>query len=254
MLTSRSNNNMKNPIKVVAIAGVLMALSSAKANAVIFDFIDLTESAGGLGESSWTTLSASDHADLNYFGISITGHSSVDDPLPTGAPDTQQFAYLDWGNAGLGVCKDTTGGGASGANTGSGANSCDPSSDDNVTTNEYLEFMFDQDVIVKNLWFNNNHDNGFNQEQGEVPGSDKVDIGINMSLSAYALMEGYAGDANGIGSFLVKQGEKLHVSFNNEQFYLSAMEVSAVPVPAAVWLFGTALLGFVGLGRRTSVA
>lgn len=29
--------------------------------------------------------------------------------------------------------------------------------------------------------------------------------------------------------------------------------ISAVPVPAAVWLFGTALIGFVGMARRTAV-
>jgi hypothetical protein len=29
--------------------------------------------------------------------------------------------------------------------------------------------------------------------------------------------------------------------------------VSAIPVPAAVWLFGTALIGFVGMSRRTTV-
>jgi hypothetical protein len=29
--------------------------------------------------------------------------------------------------------------------------------------------------------------------------------------------------------------------------------VSAVPVPAAIWLFGSALIGFVGMSRRTSV-
>lgn len=29
--------------------------------------------------------------------------------------------------------------------------------------------------------------------------------------------------------------------------------VSAVPIPAAIWLFGTALIGFVGMSRRTSV-
>ena len=28
---------------------------------------------------------------------------------------------------------------------------------------------------------------------------------------------------------------------------------SAVPVPAAVWLFGTALIGFVGMSRRRKV-
>ena len=30
--------------------------------------------------------------------------------------------------------------------------------------------------------------------------------------------------------------------------------ISAVPVPAAVWLFGTALIGFVGMSRRRKVA
>ena len=34
---------------------------------------------------------------------------------------------------------------------------------------------------------------------------------------------------------------------------VSAANVGAVPVPAAVWLFGTALIGFVGMSRRTSV-
>jgi hypothetical protein len=32
------------------------------------------------------------------------------------------------------------------------------------------------------------------------------------------------------------------------------LEMSAVPVPAAVWLFGTALLGFIGISRKTKVA
>lgn len=31
------------------------------------------------------------------------------------------------------------------------------------------------------------------------------------------------------------------------------LSVSAVPVPAAIWLFGSALVGFVGMSRRTSV-
>ena len=34
---------------------------------------------------------------------------------------------------------------------------------------------------------------------------------------------------------------------------ISAVPIGAVPVPAAVWLFGTALIGFVGMSRRTSV-
>jgi hypothetical protein len=32
------------------------------------------------------------------------------------------------------------------------------------------------------------------------------------------------------------------------------LEMSVVPVPAAIWLFGTALIGFVGMSRRRKVA
>ncbi len=39
------------------------------------------------------------------------------------------------------------------------------------------------------------------------------------------------------------------VDFDNIQ-----LSVSAVPVPAAVWLFGTALIGFIGVSRRRKVA
>jgi hypothetical protein len=35
---------------------------------------------------------------------------------------------------------------------------------------------------------------------------------------------------------------------------LKSLAVSAVPVPAAIWLFGTALIGFVGMSRRRKVA
>jgi hypothetical protein len=38
------------------------------------------------------------------------------------------------------------------------------------------------------------------------------------------------------------------------QFYTGNTQLSAVPIPAAVWLFGTALIGFVGMSRRRKVA
>jgi hypothetical protein len=31
-------------------------------------------------------------------------------------------------------------------------------------------------------------------------------------------------------------------------------DVPAVPVPAAIWLFGTALIGFIGISRRTNLS
>ena len=46
-------------------------------------------------------------------------------------------------------------------------------------------------------------------------------------------------------------------SFYGDQFFMnleidSVSAVSAVPVPAAIWLFGTALVGLVGFSRRKS--
>jgi len=231
---------MKKYTLFAPVVGVLMTLSATSASAVVFNFIDLVDNK--IGERGFLTLSGSDHPDLDHFGMKITGHS-----LGAADNDPQQFAYLDKKNskgvAGLGVCKDID-----------GNNQCTPASDDNVTNHEYLEFMFDQDVRVDRIWFNNNHDNGINEDLGEGPGDDRVDIGINMNLTDYALLEGYAGDANFIGSFLVKKGDKLNVAYFNEQFYISAMEVSAVPVPAAVWLFGTAIAGLIGFQRRRKAA
>jgi len=217
------------------LAALLTLLFSAQAGAVTFNFIDLTEKLGGLGESSWSSLTAADHPDLNHFGINITGHATNDD-------DSAQFAYLDWGNAGLGVCKDALGA-PSGSNTGSGTNSCQPSSDDNVTVDEYLEITFTENVLVENLWFNNNHDGGFHA--GDLVTINGVD---------YAVALGIVDGANGIGAFSLMAGDKLTIAYKNEEFYLSGMAVSAVPVPAAVWLFGTALIGFIGYSRRTNVS
>ena len=36
-------------------------------------------------------------------------------------------------------------------------------------------------------------------------------------------------------------------------YALARIEVSAVPIPSAFWMFGTALLGFVAMSRRIKV-
>lgn len=43
------------------------------------------------------------------------------------------------------------------------------------------------------------------------------------------------------------------LSSNGQLTYTVGAEVAAVPVPAALWLFGSGLLGLVGIGRRKSV-
>ncbi len=39
----------------------------------------------------------------------------------------------------------------------------------------------------------------------------------------------------------------------DHEFSLQSLTISAVPVPAAFWLFGTALIGFISLSRRTRI-
>ena len=60
------------------------------------------------------------------------------------------------------------------------------------------------------------------------------------------------------GGFWIRLGFGSDFSGNtgrNTPEYLTAeLTVSPVPVPAAIWLFGTALIGFVGMSRRTKIS
>lgn len=216
---------MKHLIKAISGAALLVATQSASAG--VIDFIDLTENAvTGYGESAWTSLNlSSDGAN-----VAITGHGAAG----------QQYAYLDWGTAGLGSCgKVVSAGKVNTKSVGNTANNCDPSSDDNVTSREFLRFVFDTDVVITNIWFNNNHDGGF-------------DVFDMVTIDGYAtnVATGYAYGANGIGTFNVAAGYNFDVAYNNEEFYISAIEFARVPESSSLFLLSVGLLGLVGARRR----
>ncbi len=218
---------MKKMIKAVVIGIFLSAVGYAQAG--IVNFISLTESPGGYGEGAWDPLVLS----VGGATMTVTGHSTSD-------TDGKQFAYLDWGNAGLGTCQDVLD--SSKVNTmvsGRTANNCNPSSDDNVTFHEYLRFMFDRDVVINNFWFNNNHDGG-------LGAGDMVKIGG----TDYAVMTGYAGGINGVGSFSVNAGDYIDVAFSNEQFYISGIEVTTrLAEPGSILMILMGLGSLYGIRR-----
>jgi len=219
---------MKIFLKVFCSSFAVLVASGVQAG--VIDFIKLTESAGGYGESAWNPLALSSEG----VNLSITGHANNDnDPL--------QYAYLDWGRAGLGVCKDLIAGASANVTApGSGANKCNPGNDDNVTVGEHLSFVFDKDVVIKNIWFNNNHDGGLGAgDQALIQGS------------AYDIRTGYAGGKNGVGSFSVSAGTAFDIAYKTEEFYVSAIEFTKVPEPGSAALFALGLFSLISIRCKT---
>ena len=245
-----------NRIEIFALTAGLYVMSSS-AHAISIDFKALAEPGGAIGESAWNTLMFD--ASGNHTTILGDAVLSI-----TGTNGSNSFAYLDANNAGLGVCGALLPGAPANQVTNSGSNLCSPSNDDNVSnhdgTPESLHFEFTSGAVIDTIWFNNNHDG----DTGLL--NDYVAIGTNGSTSPIQLTNGGAGlDSSLTWGQTLGAGTIFDVgfifdttsntclggdSFDNCEFYISKIEFSVVPVPAAAWLFGSGLLGLIGVARR----
>jgi hypothetical protein len=94
----------------------------------------------------------------------------------------------------------------------------------------------------------------FYGELGGTAGNNIPDTASFINEQAYAYWSGteYASYPNLAWIFITFDGYQDY-NFKNLQFYAWAVspgQVSAVPVPGTVWLFGTGLVGLLGLKRR----
>ncbi len=205
-------------IQSIALAGLLSA-ASIQASASVYNFVNLIDTingtitgtlgngnafAGNPGEAGFQDFDwAVDGLTLTATGRTTTGSA---------------FAYLDSGNAGLGVCKALA-----------GANQCAPNSDDNVTANEILDIHFDKLAKI------NFNQVVFRDELHNIINPD-IEISVN------------GGSFSALGLTSMQQGTDFEFRTLNSdnQFYISVLSADAVSVPAPGTLVLLAL-GLVGL-------
>ncbi|KZY58527.1 hypothetical protein A3742_03065 [Oleiphilus sp. HI0071] len=221
---------MKKLISSMVAAGALTV--SAQANATLFDFqqiadgadygaisgtyADNTAVAGAVGEAAFDELVWT----VDGITLTVTG---------TNVSGDEAWAYLDQGNAGLGVCSEGT------KTDGKGDNQCDPGSDDNVTFGEILNFSFSSVVQVdlsSSIFRDANHN---------IHGSDH-EIDVSVDGGAWALLD----DTTNVfytDMFSLRLDPQ---KGEHHQFYIDTL---AIPEPTTLALMGLGLAG-IGAARR----
>ena len=213
-------------IHSIALAG-LLGVASTQASASVYNFVNLIDTANGTitgtlgngnafagnpGEAGFQTF------DWTVDGLTLTATGRT---AASGA-----FAYLDSGNAGLGVCKALN-----------GNNQCAPSSDDNVTVNEILDLHFDKLAKID-----------FNQGVFRDAGHDIINPNIEISV------DGSSFSTLNLDS--MQQGTDFEFRTLNSanQFYISVLSADAVsvPTPGTLVLFALGLVGL-SVARRKHI-
>lgn len=179
---------------------------------------------------------------LNFGDLNVKGYTD----------GNESYAYLDSGYlAGLGVCDGPILAGTTGTNnkckTTTGPNT--GASDDNLQLGEMLEFVFDTKKQIE-VGINGAHISANGEDVlfwTDAGGWDLLTVAagkITLGVQHIGLM---TLQIFGQGNF----GQKLQGG-TTANLYVAG--INEVPIPAAAWLFGSALLGLAGLRRRKIAA
>ena len=219
-------------MKYIALLSILAlgtSLTSVNASMTTYNFA--VPAAQEAGYASYVdgdlTVTASNGAGVNAAGIA---------PIVA----DRYWAYLDGpsgqtNTGGLGVCRQPNG-------------NCAGMSDDNQVVGEYIHMRWDNVVNILSMNIQGDHTD-------TIAGTTlnySLDLGATWDTLPIAALK-----LDDVVTNWVSDSLDYHITGTAgtaPEMYLASMKVSAVPVPAAVWLFGSALLGFVGYGRRTSVS
>ncbi len=213
-------------VRPVAAAAVSLAVIGAAASAqasVIFDFVGIVAvvGEGPFDNSAPYTIDIGSGIKVQAFGSGPAGSQAYLDAVSGG---------LD---GGLGVCHNFTT---------ATPPQCTPSSEDNVTSGETLTLQFSDTTEAMNLitvllnpTFFRNADHG-----------DTFDgkISIQIDGMGFALF-----DLTNIFTTPLT-GSTFDFKYYNNEFYISSVAVTQVPLPAALPLFLSALAGLAFVGRR----
>jgi len=127
---------------------------------------------------------------------------------------------------------------------------------DEVTMGQTLNLIFDTEVQITSIEFLDLYIGN---------GTERATVTIDGGTSASVNATGSSGDGGYAKlNFLALVGAGQNIEFSasflsglrddrDNDYALAAITVSAIPIPAAAWLFGTALLGFIGFSRRTTI-
>lgn len=230
--------------------GLGLSVVTTVANSAVltanFDFADMADNSGnayyiGNYELEWRETAFA--LGLTIGGITLVASGSNANDHPADA-----FFDKSWGGrkAGLGVCSTDSTSGA-GPNSGCRSNGGTNRSDDNVNASEGGETLtldFDRNVTFTDLFF---RDDDHDPADGTLFINDvryEIDDGL-LSPFDLAVLTG-----TDIWNFRYDLGH------DGTAFYISSASVSAVPLPAALPLFGTGmgLLGFFGWRKKRRVA